>query len=103
VAVSAVVRTKGVLGRGNTATENINPIIVRPIASEVKHHWPYAIPAFLTALILLLVTRAAIITLLYSRNSIASLRLHLQRLSPGSIFTTFLYPEVPNGMTMNSK
>jgi len=36
-------------------------------------------------------------------TALVVLRLHLQRLSPGRIFTTFLYPEVPNGMTMNSK
>ncbi|KAN0101502.1 hypothetical protein V8E51_012012 [Hyaloscypha variabilis] len=92
-AAAALVGTKGVLGPGNTATENILPILVTPTASEIKYHWPYAIPAFLASLIILLITIVAVITLLFGHNSIARLRLHLQRLSPGRIFTTFLIPE----------
>jgi hypothetical protein len=101
-AASAVVGTKGVLGPGNTATANIVPIQVTPTVSRIKYHWPYGIPAFIAALILLIITIVAIITVLFGHNSIARLRLHLQRSSTGRIFTTFLFPEEPHGMTMKS-
>lgn len=100
VVAQAVVGTKGVLGPGNAAAENIIPISVTPTISRVKYHWPYAIPALLVAIVLLLITIAAIFTILLGRNSIARLRLHLQRLAPGRIFTIFLYPEEQNGITM---
>jgi hypothetical protein len=103
VAASAIVGTKGVLGPGNSATENTVAILVTPMILQVKYHWPYAIPALLAALVLLLITLAAIITFLFGHNSIARLRLHLQRLSPGRIFTIMIYPNEPNGMTMKSK
>lgn len=103
VAASAIVGTRGVLGPGNNATENTVAILVTPIISQVKYHWPYAIPALLAALVLLLITLAAITTFLFGHNSIARLRLHLQRLSPGRIFTTMIYPNEPNGMTTKSK
>jgi hypothetical protein len=103
VAASAVVGTKGVLGPGNTATENIIPILVTPIVSQVKYHWPYAIPAFLVALILLIITIMAIIFALFGHHSIAKLRLNLQKASTGRILTAFLFQNEPNGMTMASK
>ena len=59
VIAQAVVGTKGVLGPGNAATKNIIPISVTPTVSRVKYHWPYAVPALLAALILLLITVAA--------------------------------------------
>jgi hypothetical protein len=101
-AAAALVGTKEVLGPGNTTGQNILPILVTPTASEIKYHWSYAIPAFIAALIILLIAIVAVITLLFGHNSIARLHLHLQRLSPGRIFTTFLTPEEPDGMTMKS-
>jgi hypothetical protein len=103
MAAAAVVGTKGVLGPGNTATQNIIPISVTPTISRVKYHWPYAVPALLAALFLFLITITVIITVLFGHNDIARLRLHLQMLAPGRIFTTLLNPEEHNGMTMKSK
>jgi len=103
VAASAIAGTRGVLSPGNNATENTVAILVTPIISQVKYHWPYAIPALLAALFLLLITLATITNFLFGHNSIARLRLHLQRLSPARIFTTMIYPNEPNGITMKSK
>jgi hypothetical protein len=103
VAAAAVVGTKGVLGPGNTATQNIIPISITPTVSRVKYHWPYAIPALLAALVLLLITIAVITTVLSGHSNITRLRLHLQRLAPGRIFTTLLNPDEHDGMTMKSK
>jgi hypothetical protein len=103
IVAQAVVGTKGVLGSLNNASENIIPISVIPTVSRVEYNWPYAVPALLAALLLLLINIGIIITMLFGNNSIAKLRLHLQRLAPGRIFTTFLYPEEHNGMIMSSK
>lgn len=102
-AAAAVVGTKGVLGPGNTGSENVMPILVTPTVSKVKYHWPYAIPALIVALLLLIITVAAIITTIFGDNSIARLRLHLQRLSAGRIFTTFLVPERKPMTTRNKE
>jgi hypothetical protein len=101
-AAAAVVGTKGVLGPGNTGSENVMPILVTPTVSKVKYHWPYAIPALIVAFLLLIITLAAIIIMIFSHNSIARLRLHIQRLSAGRILTTSIVPE-HNPMTMRSK
>jgi len=70
VAASAVVGTKGVLGPGNLATENQVPIMVTPTVMRIKYHYPYAIPALLTALVLFCITIAALIAVLFSHGSI---------------------------------
>lgn len=101
-AASAVVGTKGVLGPGNTQSKNVMPILVTPTVQQVKYHLPYAIPAIIMALVLLLITAAALLIILFSHNSISRLRLHLQSLSPGRIFTAFLTLE-PNAMSMRSR
>lgn len=102
IAASAVVGTKGVLGPGNTATENQVPIMVTPTVMKIKYHYPYAIPALLTALVLVFVTIAAFTVVLFGHGSISRIRLHLQQLSAGRIYTTFLYPE-PGIMAIKSK
>ncbi|KAE9371865.1 hypothetical protein N431DRAFT_377905 [Stipitochalara longipes BDJ] len=101
-AASAVVGTKGVLGPGNTGSENVMPILITPTVRQVKYHWPYAIPALVVALALLLITIVALFTLITGHNSIVTLREHLQRLSPGRIFTTLLLQE-HKSMKMSSK
>jgi len=93
---------KGVLGPGNLATENQVPIMVTPTVMRIKYHYPYAIPALLTALVLFCITIAALIAVLFSHGSISRIRLHLQQISPGRIYTTFLYPE-PGIMAMKSR
>lgn len=101
-AASAVVGTKGVLGPGNTAQQNDVPILVTPFVQKIRYHYPFAIPSLIVALILVLITLWAFGTACFSRGAIARMRQHLQQVSPGRIYTTFLYPR-PDGLTMRSK
>jgi hypothetical protein len=101
-AAAAVVGTKGVLGPGNAATQNLVPLPVTPTNSVIKYHWPFAIPALLAVLLLILITLVAGVTVCFRGAGIGRMRLHLQQVSPGRIFTTFLYPE-HGGMTVRSK
>ena len=98
VAASMVVGSKGVLGPGNAASGNTVQILVTPSVSKVKIHYLFAIPAFLASLGLLLVLMAAIVSWVLGRKNLDRMRLHFQQLSPGRIFTTFLYKD-HGGMT----
>ncbi|KAE9379546.1 hypothetical protein N431DRAFT_460800 [Stipitochalara longipes BDJ] len=98
IAASMVVGAKGVLGPGNAAGSNTLPILVTPSALTVKIHYLFAIPAFLASLGLFLIILAAIISLVFGRKNLDRMRLHFQQLSPGRIFTTFLYND-RGGMT----
>lgn len=101
-AASAIVGTKGVLGPGNTAQQNLVPLLVTPTVSKIQYHYPFAIPALLTALMLVLISLIALATMCFSGAGIGRMRLHLQQLSPGRIYTTFLYPG-SGGLTMGTK
>jgi hypothetical protein len=101
-AAAAVVGTKGVLGPGNAATQNLVALTVTPTVSKIKYRWPFAIPALLAAFGLLLFTALAGFTMLCRRHNISRLRLHLNQLSPGRIFTTFLFSE-PGVKNLNAE
>jgi hypothetical protein len=101
-AASAVVGTKGVLGPGNTAQENRVALFVIPTVQKIRYHYLYAIPALLTALLLALITFVALVVSCFRGIKIGRMRTHLHQISPGRIFTTFLYPG-PSGMTISSK
>jgi hypothetical protein len=101
-AAAAVVGTKGVLGPENVAQENLVALAVTPTVSRIKYHYPFAIPALVGALVLVVITVMAFVTMCLRGAGINKMRLHLQQLSPGRIYTTFLYPG-PGGMTMRSK
>ena len=92
-AAAAVVGTKGVLGPGNVAQHNLAPVTVIPTVSQIKYHWPFAIPALLALLLLIIITLLVFITACFRRAGISRMRFHLQQVSPGRIFTTVLYPE----------
>jgi len=91
-AASAVVGTKGVLGPMNEAPSNLVPILVTPTVPKIKYHYPFAIPAFIAAFALLALSVAGIVLGVKGRR-IERMRIHLRRVSPGRIFTAFLYPE----------
>ncbi|KAK5110791.1 hypothetical protein LTR85_000720 [Meristemomyces frigidus] len=91
-ASSLVVGTKGVLGPGNTASSNAAYVLVTPSKVVVRYHIMYAIPALLCALMLLLITVAALLSICMDGGSIACLRQHLQELSPGRVYTVLLAP-----------
>jgi hypothetical protein len=101
-AASAVVGTKGVLGPGNVGIQNAVSVPVTPTRLLIKYHYLFGIPAFISAVGIILVTAVAFVVLLFGRGGIGRMRSHLHQTSPGRIFTTFLYP-MPGGMTMSSR
>jgi hypothetical protein len=101
-AAAAVVGTKGVLGPGNAAAQNLVPLTVTPTISVIRYHWPFAIPAFLVIAAVLVFTAVAAIVMLCRRHNIGRLRMHLNQLAPGRIFTTFLSPE-PGAMSLSAE
>ncbi|OCK73509.1 hypothetical protein K432DRAFT_430554 [Lepidopterella palustris CBS 459.81] len=102
IAAAAVVGTKGVLGPGNAAHENQVALPVTPTVSKIQYHYPFAIPALAAALILVVITLLAFVTVCLGGLGIGRMRLHLQQISPGRVYTTFMY-RGPDGLTMNSK
>jgi hypothetical protein len=101
-AAAAVVGTKGILGPRNAAQKNMVPLRVTPTVSRIRYRLPFAIPAIIAVLGLILMTVAALITMIFHHHNIHKMRLQLQKLSPGRIFTTFLHPEL-GGMAVTSK
>lgn len=101
-AAAAVVGTKGVLGPGNAAAHNLVPLPVTPTISVIRYHWPFAIPAFLVIAGLIFFTAVAAIVMLCRRHNIDRLRMHLNQLAPGRIFTAFLSPET-GAMALNAE
>jgi len=89
---SAIVGTKGILGPMNVAKTNIAPIQVTPIVQKIRYHYPFAIPAFIVAFALLMLSVAGLVLAILGKR-IERLRSHLWKVSPGRIFTAFMYPE----------
>lgn len=103
LAASAVVGTKGVLGSLNDGDfGDASNIRVRPIEHRITFNYLYGIPAFILALFLTLIFTAMFFSVCFGKVTLAKLRLRLQQLSTGRIFTTFLYPDASN-LTMRSK
>lgn len=101
-AAASVVGTKGVLGPGNAAQQNLVALPVSPTERRIRYRWPFAIPAFIVALMLTIMTLAGFVTLVFGHGSIAKMRAHLHQSSTGRIFTTFLYPE-QGGLRVKSR
>ena len=92
-AAAAVVGTKGVLGPGNAAGENLVTILVTPTVMRIRYHWPFAIPALIVAAALLIMTVFALATLALKRHNFSMMRRRLNHVSPGRIYTSMLYSE----------
>ncbi|KAK0124034.1 hypothetical protein ONS95_009020 [Cadophora gregata] len=101
-AAASVVGTKGVLGPGNAAQQNLVALPVSPTERRIRYRWPFAIPAFIVALMLILMSIAGLLTLIFGHGSLAKMRAHLHQSSTGRIFTTFLYPE-QGGLRVRSR
>ncbi|KAK2922718.1 hypothetical protein FoTM2_017571 [Fusarium oxysporum f. sp. vasinfectum] len=100
ISASAVVGTKGVLGPGNTARQNLVPISVTPMITTVRYHVLYAIPAAISALLLLVIACGALLATFLKWEGLKQMRQHLQQLSPGRIYTTLLLPGEGSNMLM---
>lgn len=92
-AAAAVVGTKGILGPSNAATKSLIPVLVTPTTLSIRYHWPFAIPAFIVALLLLAITIITLITLVGYRYNLATVRQHINNVTPGRIYIAMLYPE----------
>lgn len=92
-AAAAVVGTKGILGPGNAAARNLVPILVTPTVMSIRYHWPFAIPALIVAVALLLMSFFALTTLIFKRHNFSTMRRRINNISPGRIYTAMLYPE----------
>ena len=97
-----MVGSKGILGHRNQATENVTPVLVSGYRRQIKYRFVFAIPAVIVLLGLILMTLAALITMIFHHHNLEVMRLHLYKLSPGRIFTTFLRPEL-GGMSVSSR
>ncbi|KAH6666926.1 hypothetical protein B0J14DRAFT_192364 [Halenospora varia] len=100
-AAAAVVGTKGVLGPGNAANKNLVALPVTPTTMQIRYHYAFGIPAFLTGFLLILSIIACLIVICFGRGSVGRLKVHLHQTSPGRILTTFLYPSM-HGMDMKT-
>jgi hypothetical protein len=58
----------------------------------IRYRWVYGIPAFLTVVVVGLISLAALITILIGRSSPRRIEHFLWNLSAGRILTSFLYP-----------
>jgi len=93
VVAGAVVGTKGLLGPGNTGSKNIVDIQVEPVRKRIKYHWPFAIPAFVLAIVVILITLAALLSFTFRVADVSSMKQHLYQTSAGRIYTSFMHPE----------
>ncbi|RFU25159.1 hypothetical protein B7463_g11181, partial [Scytalidium lignicola] len=103
LAAGAVVGTKGVLGSGNAGLADETLIMaVAPIVNRIKYHPAFGIPAYILALVLILVALSSLVSAGMRKSSPAKLRTIMNHTSPGRIFTNILYPE-KNHLAMQSK
>jgi len=99
---STVVGARGVLGWRNLSPSNTVQVPVFPTKKQIRYHLPFAIPAIIALLGLIVITVGALLTIFRKQHTMTAMRHQLQKLSPGRIFTTFLHPEL-GGMTVSSK
>lgn len=103
LAASGIVGTKGVLGPMNSAQSGeVAEVKVRPMERRITYQYLYGIPAFVLAVTVLALLFVMLFSMCVGRGSVAKLRLRIQQLSPGRIFTSFLYTDASN-LTMESR
>jgi hypothetical protein len=62
----------------------------------------YGIPAMLAGLLLAIISLGAMVTTCFRGVGIRRMKLHMRHISPGRIYTTFLFPG-PGGLTMGTR
>ncbi|KAL2019177.1 hypothetical protein VTK56DRAFT_10049 [Thermocarpiscus australiensis] len=103
LAASAVVGTKGVLGPGNAGSAtDAATVHIKPSVRRTKYHYLYGIPAFVLLMFIIVFSGLALCAWLSKMSSVAKVRLRIQQLSAGRIFTIVLYPDASN-FTMSPK
>lgn len=91
LAASALVGTKG-LSNSDAQSSKFSPVMVTPNISVIRYKLPFAIPAIIMAVILFAILVAVIVTAIAGKGGKAALRMHIQRLAPGRIYTTLASP-----------
>ncbi|KAJ3498075.1 hypothetical protein NLG97_g1406 [Lecanicillium saksenae] len=103
LASSAVVGTKGVMGRLNKDKSDSFPHIqVSPIERTITYRFSYGIPAFVLLLSFILVGITSMISACLQNAGVARLRLRIHQTSVGRAYTTHLYPD-DSSLTMSSR
>jgi hypothetical protein len=103
IAASAVVGTKGALGYlNNGGKDEAVAINIRPIGRQITYKLLYGIPAFLLLLCIATIWLIMLIAMCFGKASIDRLRRRMYQLSPGRIYTTYLFPQF-SSLTMLSK
>ena len=105
MAASALVGTKGLAGRSperqlrltkrddSEAPPSLpNTQTITLSTRRVLYHWPFAIPAFLVALTLILISLSALISCCVNRSPYRSLCTALERTSAGRLLAAAVYP-----------
>lgn len=92
LAASAVVGTKGSLGRMNSGDQPAS-LRVQPFGRRIAYDLRYGVPAFVLASFIVLITLISLINTCFRKAGIRRLRVRIGQLSVGRVFTTFLYPE----------
>ncbi|CAM1505694.1 Fc.00g113310.m01.CDS01 [Cosmosporella sp. VM-42] len=93
LAASAVVGSKGVLGARNAYPDEAAGIQVLPTVHRVKYRWAFGIPAFIVALVMLIILLAVVISVVTGQSSTGLLSHRLKQVSLGRVLTTLFYPE----------
>jgi hypothetical protein len=100
LAASAVVGTKGTLGPGNNAAAaaaaDVPVVMIKPTVLKIRYHLAFGIPAFLLLVVIGLISGLAVFSFVTHMSTLEVLKLRLQQLSVGRVFTTVLYPEGSN-------
>jgi hypothetical protein len=97
LAASAVVGTKGIgtapaPASGDAGVNPVPVIHVHPTVHRVRYHFVYGIPAFTLLAVLGLATVSALVVWAVGVSTLDKMRMRLQQLSAGRIFTIVLYP-----------
>ncbi|PHH79105.1 hypothetical protein CDD82_2596 [Ophiocordyceps australis] len=96
--VNAVTGSKGI---GLFGTDNKH--LVRPYVTVIKFNYAYVIPAALAATGTLMIIIMALASIFYkSENGLAVMKIHVQGLAPGRLFTTLLAPPGQEGSDLKT-
>lgn len=93
LAASAMVGTKGVLGEGNAQPELAVGISARRTVHSVRYHYAFGIPAFATALALLVVILLLCLSIATGHSSLKIMDQRLKQTSLGRSLTTLVSPQ----------
>ncbi|RDA91144.1 hypothetical protein CP533_0433 [Ophiocordyceps camponoti-saundersi (nom. inval.)] len=103
-AASAVLGTKSVLSLAKEEGRNRQEILVTPQVLVIRYKLPYAVPALVSAAVVSLIVCVSIVSAFTGKDGLAGIRQHVQRLSPGRIYTTVLAPPGQGSdLTMRSR